>query len=51
MTRSATASSSEALDIQIHPQEETAATAEIFKDLHLDRSRHPLKPLFEGAWE
>jgi hypothetical protein len=42
---------SEELDVQLHPQEETAATAEIFKDLHLDRARHPTKPLFEGIWE
>jgi hypothetical protein len=42
---------SEAFDIQLHPQEETAATAEIFTDLQLQPSRHPLKPLFEGVWE
>jgi hypothetical protein len=42
---------SEALGVQLHPQEETAATAEIFKDLRLQRSQHPMKPLFEGAWE
>src|SRR5919108_2971011 len=39
------------LDMQLHPQEETAATAEIFKDLRLDPSRHPVKPLFVGVWE
>lgn len=41
---------SEELDIQLHPQEETAATAEIFTDLRLQKSRHPLKALFEGTW-
>jgi hypothetical protein len=42
---------SEELDVQLHPEEETAATAEIFTDLHLQKSRHPMKPLFEGIWE
>lgn len=42
---------SQELGIQLHPQGETEATAEIFTDLRLQKSRHPLKPLFEGAWE
>jgi hypothetical protein len=29
--------------------EESAITAAIFKDLYQDRSRHPMKPMFEGA--
>jgi hypothetical protein len=41
----------EDLDVQLHPQEETAATAEIFNDLRLTKSRHPMKPLFEGTWQ
>jgi hypothetical protein len=39
------------LGLQLHPKEETTATAEIFKALRLKPSGHPLKPLFEGAWE
>jgi len=27
------------------------ATAEIFRDLKLEESVHPLTPLFEGKWE
>jgi hypothetical protein len=41
----------EELDVQLQPQEETSATAEIFTDLGLQKSRHPMKPLFEGVWE
>jgi hypothetical protein len=39
------------LGVQLHPQEETEATAEIFQDLRLEKSRYPLKPLFEGSWQ
>ena len=39
------------LGVQLHPQAETEATAEIFRDLRLDKSRYPLKPLFEGSWQ
>jgi hypothetical protein len=42
---------SEAFDIQLHPQDETTATAEMFTDLRLQKSGHPLKPLFEGVRE
>jgi hypothetical protein len=41
---------SDELDAQLHPQQETEATAEIFKDLQLHRARHPMQPLFEGTW-
>jgi hypothetical protein len=37
------------LGIQLHPQQETAATAEIFQDLRLEKSRYPMNPLFEGV--
>jgi hypothetical protein len=39
------------LGLQLQPQAETAATAEIFNDLRLERSRHAMKPLFEGQWQ
>ena len=41
----------EALGIDLEPAHETAATAEIFRDLKLEESIHPLAPLFEGKWE
>lgn len=42
---------SEELGIRLEPQKETEATAEIFNDLRMERSKHPLKPLFEGKWD
>jgi hypothetical protein len=41
----------EALGLDLEPERETAATAEIFRELKLERSVHPLGPLFEGKWE
>jgi hypothetical protein len=39
------------LGLELTPENETEATAEIFSDLKMERSLHPLKPLFEGKWE
>lgn len=39
------------LGIDLHPQEETESQADIFQDLRLDKSAHPVKPLFQGAWQ
>jgi len=39
------------LGVELIPEHETEATAEIFNDLKLERSLHPLAPLFEGKWE
>ncbi len=39
-----------ALGLDLDPQPEDEASAEVFKDLHLDRSDRTLKPLFEGSW-
>jgi hypothetical protein len=39
------------LGIELNTEDESAASAEIFNDLHLDRSRRPTEPLFEGNWE
>lgn len=33
-----------------HPQSETEETAEIFNDLRMRKSRHPIEPLFTGNW-
>jgi hypothetical protein len=38
------------LGIDLTPERETEATAEIFTDLKMERSLHPLTPLFEGKW-
>lgn len=37
--------------IELKPEAETEASAEIFRDLKLEREKHPVKPLFEGEWE
>lgn len=39
------------LDLELHPQEESESTAEIFNDLRLEKSRQPVKPLLEGEWD
>ncbi len=38
------------LGIELEPQPEDEANAEVFRDLHLDRSERTLRPLFEGKW-
>jgi hypothetical protein len=40
----------EELGVRFAPQEESEAEAAIFRDLDLERSQHPLEPLFTGAW-
>jgi hypothetical protein len=39
------------LDLKLHPQSESEWTADIFKDLRMEKSEHPLEPLFKGQWE
>ena len=39
------------LGLELNPEHETETTAEIFNDLKMERSLHPLTPLFEGKWE
>jgi hypothetical protein len=41
----------EDLDIDLEPQPEDEDSAEVFKDLHLEKSERTVKPLFEGTWE
>lgn len=41
---------SEELDITLDTEKETEDTAEVFSDLHLRRSEHPVEPLFKGEW-
>jgi hypothetical protein len=40
----------EELGVKLEPQDEREAEAAIFKDLHLERTQHPLEPLFKGEW-
>jgi hypothetical protein len=39
------------LGIDLEPQPEDEKSAEVFKDLHLERSERAVKPLFEGRWK
>ncbi|RJP17541.1 MAG: hypothetical protein C4520_16385 [Candidatus Abyssobacteria bacterium SURF_5] len=41
----------EDMGIDLETENESRASADVFKDLKLDRSKHPTKPLFEGEWE
>jgi hypothetical protein len=41
----------EELGVRLDPQHETLETAELFNDLQMERTAHPLKPLFEGRWQ
>src|SRR5512135_1633268 len=38
------------LGIDLEPQPEDENSAEVFKDLHLEKSERIIKPLFEGTW-
>jgi hypothetical protein len=40
----------EELGIQLNPQPESEWSADIFKDLHMERSHHPVEPLLTGEW-
>lgn len=41
---------SEELGIELEPEHETEATADMLRDLHMRKSEHPVEPLFEGRW-
>jgi hypothetical protein len=41
----------EELGITLQKENETATSADIFNDLKMERSVHPLKPLFKGEWQ
>jgi hypothetical protein len=38
------------LDIELDAEQESESTAEIFKDLRLEKSQHPVEPLLKGEW-
>jgi hypothetical protein len=40
-----------ALGVRLSPRHETEATAEIFTELRMEKSLHPVGPLLEGKWE
>ena len=39
------------LGIQLEAEQETESSADIFTDLRMKQSEHPVAPLFEGKWE
>jgi hypothetical protein len=41
----------EELGVRLNPEQETLETAELFNELRMERSEHPLRPLFEGRWQ
>jgi hypothetical protein len=43
--------SGEDLGIDLEPEPEDEESAEVFRDLHLERSERSIRPLFEGTWE
>jgi hypothetical protein len=46
----ATEDVSEGLGIELEAEEKSESTAEIFKDLRLEKSQHPIEPLLKGEW-
>ncbi len=39
------------LGIQLHPQDESMSSAEVFRHLRLDKSKRPVEPLLTGEWK
>jgi hypothetical protein len=39
------------LGVHIDTARESSDSADIFRDLHLHKSEHPIEPLFKGEWE
>lgn len=46
----ATEDLSKELGIEIDTQNESEKTADMIRDLHMRKSRHPIEPLFKGTW-
>jgi hypothetical protein len=38
------------LGIELRPEPESELTADVFKDLRMEKSQHPTEPLFTGEW-
>jgi hypothetical protein len=47
---SASADVKKELGIDLDPEKESRSSADIFRDLRLRKSQHPVAPLFEGKW-
>ena len=47
----ARANPEKAYGIELPAAEENDEHADIIRELHMAKSRHPVKPLFEGKWE
>lgn len=41
---------SKELGLEIDADHETETTADMIRDLHMRKSRHPIEPLFQGTW-
>jgi len=41
----------EELGVRLNPEQEMLETAELFNNLRMERSEHPLRPLCEGRWQ
>lgn len=41
---------SKELGVEIDTQDETEKTADMIRELHMRKSRHPVEPLFKGTW-
>ncbi len=39
------------LGLKLKPEDESESSADVFKDLKLEREKHPVEPLFKGRWE
>jgi hypothetical protein len=40
-----------AYGVELPTEHEADIRADIIRELHLEKSRHPVKPLFEGKWQ
>jgi hypothetical protein len=40
-----------AYQLKLPAEEQDSAQANIVRELHMAKSRHPVKPLFEGRWQ
>jgi hypothetical protein len=50
MLIAASESPEEELGVELHPQRESEWSADIFNDLRMEKSEHPVEPLFTGEW-
>lgn len=41
----------EDLAVELRPEDESEGSADVFRQLHLKKSQHPVEPLFSGHWQ